>query len=738
MANSKYGYVRSFEQPDTLLVNTWIVVRIDGRGFSKFTAKYNFMKPNDRRALDLMNAAAEGVMKELPDLVLGYGVSDEYSFVFHKDCSLFERRASKLTTTIVSTFSSYYTFLWPKYFPETPLTPPLPSFDGRAVCYPSDQNLRDYMSWRQVDAHINNLYNTTFWALVQEGGMDPRAAEQELSHTVSSDKNEILWSRFGKNYNREEAIFRKGSVIYRDYSPSSESATPTPPRTSSTTPTSPPPLSHPQPRPVSQRISLPVVPKSKEESETLAPRGPTFLSTSTTPSPPPSATSYSFPALPAFPQTFFPVAPTATATAPVSKACLPQLVPLPLPPPTLTPSTGPPTNLNPPAVTGMSVPAAQARPVGPIIPSRTVSTSATKLPSSSRSKQRPGSSSDVPRQSPSRPTTLKHRSPSLSILEGGAPPKIPLRISSIPLDSAPRKLSLQSQRSFANGNGQRSNNTTNHNLSASVPTMSPSQNPRSPLYTLQPLQTWKQLPPAPPESSPDSPTLPDRHRHSMPPSPLFPSLTESTNPTSPTERQYVHSPTTLRRERSCSHTRIGSAPVLSSFEFEISPSSTAVAPNRYDDGIDGGVRVNDRDVADVDNVSSSFPIPPKSKQRESSAHITSTMKPLHHQQHQHRPSPSPQPPQLLLQKHNPTSTITATAPSKSKSKPKPKSKPTNGNTNETEQLGTDGRPLIPMSKTARDKERKKKSKARIVIEHVDLIKDEFWERRPWILRGTAG
>lgn len=57
---------------------------------------------------------------------------------------------SKLTTTIVSTFSAYYTYLWPKYF-DDPLTPPLPSFDGRAVCYPSDCNLRDYMSWRQVD-----------------------------------------------------------------------------------------------------------------------------------------------------------------------------------------------------------------------------------------------------------------------------------------------------------------------------------------------------------------------------------------------------------------------------------------------------------------------------------------------------------------------------------------------------------------------------------------------------------
>ena len=56
-----------------------------------------------------MNEAAKAVMKELPDLVLAYGNSDEYryadtqrislhitdqsSFVFHKDCMLFERRA---------------------------------------------------------------------------------------------------------------------------------------------------------------------------------------------------------------------------------------------------------------------------------------------------------------------------------------------------------------------------------------------------------------------------------------------------------------------------------------------------------------------------------------------------------------------------------------------------------------------------------------------------------------------
>ena len=43
-----------------------------------------------------------------------------------------------------------------------------------------------------------------------------------------------------------------------------------------------------------------------------------------------------------------------------------------------------------------------------------------------------------------------------------------------------------------------------------------------------------------------------------------------------------------------------------------------------------------------------------------------------------------------------------------------------------------------MSRTQREKDRKKRSKARVLVEHVDLIKDDFWEARPWILSGTTG
>lgn len=180
-------------------------------------------------------------------------------FVFAKE----ENR--KLTTTIVSTFTAHYIQKWNSFFPERGLESPyLPSFDGRAVVYPTTQNLRDYMSWRQVDCefcslaafrflffpmpaygctrthvvcagHINNLYNTTFWAMVKQGGMTNTDAEYELKvepmlecdiwrlitdepgnqGTVSSDKNEILFKRFGINYNNEPEMYKKGSVVYR-------------------------------------------------------------------------------------------------------------------------------------------------------------------------------------------------------------------------------------------------------------------------------------------------------------------------------------------------------------------------------------------------------------------------------------------------------------------------------------------------------------------------------------------
>ncbi|KAF8813512.1 tRNAHis guanylyltransferase, partial [Phlegmacium glaucopus] len=215
MANTKYAYVREFELPDPLLPGTFMLFRLDGHSFHRFSEKHEFTKPNDVRALQLMDHAARDLMEEYPDIILAFGESDEFSFLLRKSTTLYNRRQSKIVSTLTSLFTSCYVFHWSTYFPNTPLLYP-PSFDGRIVLYPTEKHVRDYFAWRQADTHINNLYNTTFWSLVQQGGQTTTEAHATLRGTFSKDKHEILYSRFGINYNKLDAKFRKGSVLFRE------------------------------------------------------------------------------------------------------------------------------------------------------------------------------------------------------------------------------------------------------------------------------------------------------------------------------------------------------------------------------------------------------------------------------------------------------------------------------------------------------------------------------------------
>ena len=215
MACSRFEYVKAFEQHDQLLPGCWGVIRLDGRSFTKFAKRHNFRKPNDERALRLANAAAIRVLTSFHNhLPFAFGESDEFSFILKRNSTLFSRRESKILSTVVSLFTSAYVMYWPEYMKDTPLREP-PSFDGRIVLYPTTKHLRDYLSWRQADTHVNNLFNTTYWALVNQGGLTTQEAEKRLKGTFARDKNEILFSQFGINYNNEPEMFRKGSFIMK-------------------------------------------------------------------------------------------------------------------------------------------------------------------------------------------------------------------------------------------------------------------------------------------------------------------------------------------------------------------------------------------------------------------------------------------------------------------------------------------------------------------------------------------
>ncbi|KAL1806609.1 hypothetical protein DCAR_0832433 [Daucus carota subsp. sativus] len=210
----KPEFVKSFEFENKLMPSTWIVVRIDGCHFHKFSEMHEFEKPNDEQALNLMNSCAVAVLREFSDIVFAYGVSDEYSFVLKKDSQLYQRRGSHIVSAIVSLFSAAYILEWMLFFPNKELKY-IPSFDGRAVCYPSSKILQDYLAWRQVDCHINNQYNTCFWELVKSG-RSKREAQKYLKGTQTNEKYELLAQKFNIEYNKLPNMFRRGSSVFRE------------------------------------------------------------------------------------------------------------------------------------------------------------------------------------------------------------------------------------------------------------------------------------------------------------------------------------------------------------------------------------------------------------------------------------------------------------------------------------------------------------------------------------------
>lgn len=85
---------------------------------------HNFTKPDDDRALHLMNRCAVAVMNEYTDFVLAYGQSDEFSFVMKRDSNLYQRRTAKITSVVASLFAAHYVYHWNAFFPDVALQYP--------------------------------------------------------------------------------------------------------------------------------------------------------------------------------------------------------------------------------------------------------------------------------------------------------------------------------------------------------------------------------------------------------------------------------------------------------------------------------------------------------------------------------------------------------------------------------------------------------------------------------------
>ncbi len=197
-------YEESLDQ--YILPDMYIVVRLDGRSFTKLTKEIcKFEAPFDIKFRDLMVDTVKSVMECGFRIIYGYTESDEISLLFHPDDNTFGRKVRKINTTLAGEASAAFSLALGR----------VATFDSRVIPLPNKEKVADYFIWRQEDSHRNSLNAHCYWALRKDGA-NQNEATLELEGKDVPFKNELLFKK-GINYNDLPSWQKRGiGVYYKD------------------------------------------------------------------------------------------------------------------------------------------------------------------------------------------------------------------------------------------------------------------------------------------------------------------------------------------------------------------------------------------------------------------------------------------------------------------------------------------------------------------------------------------
>lgn len=183
-----------------LLRGAWCVLRVDGRGFSRFTES-RYEKPFDAMLHQQMGRTASALVEDLQGLY-AYTESDEISVLFSPEWDLFDREVEKLVSISAGLASATFT-----HAAGVPAT-----FDSRVWMGVDEGAVVDYFRWRQADATRCALNGWCYWTLRKEGQSVAQATRTLEGQSVAF-KNELLFQR-GINFNELPLWQRRGTGIY--------------------------------------------------------------------------------------------------------------------------------------------------------------------------------------------------------------------------------------------------------------------------------------------------------------------------------------------------------------------------------------------------------------------------------------------------------------------------------------------------------------------------------------------
>lgn len=181
----------------------YIIARLDGRSFSKFTEDQNFKKPFDDTFHDYMTQTTKYLMENSGfRIIYGYTESDEISLLFHLHENSFNRKTRKIISTLAGTASAFMSLKT-----NVPV-----SFDCRIIPLPNKELVYDYFAWRQEDSKRNSLNTYAYWTL-RHNKFSPHQATSTLEHATIEEKRNIL-EKYGIQYDTVPDWQKRGTGCY--------------------------------------------------------------------------------------------------------------------------------------------------------------------------------------------------------------------------------------------------------------------------------------------------------------------------------------------------------------------------------------------------------------------------------------------------------------------------------------------------------------------------------------------
>lgn len=186
-----------------VLPDIYMVVRLDGRGFTRLTKhSLSLDVPFDERFRDAMLATAEHLLQCGFRAEYAYVQSDEISLLLHQDDHTYGRKLRKIISVLAGEASASFARAMQTHA----------CLDARVSQLPNSALVVDYFRWRQEDAHRNCLNAHCYWRLRAEGE-SANAASAFLERKSLADKNEFLFQR-GINFNDLPGWQKRGSGLY--------------------------------------------------------------------------------------------------------------------------------------------------------------------------------------------------------------------------------------------------------------------------------------------------------------------------------------------------------------------------------------------------------------------------------------------------------------------------------------------------------------------------------------------